>query len=64
MDEAFVRCADCVFWEWNGPEICTEYPSKYKWGRCHLMAPVRAHEGIWPQTREVDWCGEGKAKNA
>jgi hypothetical protein len=54
LDEA--TCADCVFWEKDGMHAGGTI------GFCRRHAPqpstFPAGRGIWPITKDLDWCGE------
>jgi hypothetical protein len=57
-------CATCLHWR---PEKTRE--KLLGWGQCRRMPPTMppiqddklVHVGLWPHTREGDWCGEWQA---
>lgn len=54
-------CATCLHWR---PERAGE--KLLGWGQCRRMPPTMppiqedklVHVGLWPHTREGEWCGE------
>jgi len=58
-------CATCSYWrrEAVGEKVVG-------WGQCRRMPPAMppiqddklVHVGVWPHTREHDWCGEWQAE--
>ena len=60
-----IYCKDCIYWikEMKHPMFSyNEIPTGQ--GFCHrkppLIVSITFPEGIWPKTKESDWCGEGK----
>lgn len=59
-------CATCLHWR---PEKTGEY--MVGWGQCRRLPPTMppiqdekeklVHVGLWPHTRDADWCGEWQA---
>lgn len=57
-------CGTCLHWR---PEKAGE--KLLGWGQCRRMPPAMppidddklVHVGLWPHTREGDWCGEWQA---
>ena len=57
-------CATCCFWR---PDRQGEQGAG--WGQCRRMPPTMppiendklVHVGLWPSTKESEWCGEWRA---
>jgi hypothetical protein len=57
-------CGTCLFWR---PEKRGQ--QTLGWGQCRRMPPTMppiqddklVHVGMWPHTRDGDWCGEWQA---
>ena len=52
------RCESCEWWDRN------QAPAAY-WGKCRKEPPRAVTEGpyagtvpLWPETKQIDWCGE------
>jgi len=60
-------CATCLHWR---PE--TTGDKTIGWGQCRRMPPAMPpiqndkllHVGVWPHTRESEWCGEWRASDS
>ena len=56
-----VKCKDCRFWD------C--YVNRVNLGDCRINSPttdinteLEFNYGVWPMTREDDWCGKAQTK--
>lgn len=57
-------CETCRYWHRDRAD---ERPGG--WGQCRRMPPAAppiepdrlVHVGVWPSTRQVDWCGEWRS---
>lgn len=59
-------CATCLHWR---PEH--NHEQVFGWGQCRRLPPAMppiqdekeklVHVGLWPHTRDDDWCGEWQA---
>jgi hypothetical protein len=61
------KCVACQFYDRDDADVAEK---GVRWGKCRRTGPMvhpvstKAYmvEGIWPQVRDDDWCGEWAAK--